>query len=127
MLENTLILPETDARLAAGLLTSAIDDLTVVLMIVFGKGPEAKQIVEWADQLCRKTRIADDFNLRHVVWIRDPSPASLRAVLDPIIGTGEAPLAIVLNFNDQVKDTLAAGAQVTPTDLELMFARGHQR
>ena len=51
MLRNTLILPESDARLAAKMLQEAIDRLDVILMMVFGKGDDVLQIVEWADQL----------------------------------------------------------------------------
>ena len=86
MLENTLILPETDARFAAELLAEAVEDLDVVLMLVFGKDETAKQIVRWADLLCSKTSVGPGTNLRKVVWIRDAGTA----VRLPVTGASEA-------------------------------------
>lgn len=124
MLRNTLILPETDASLAARNLKDAIDALDVILMLVFGKASQAQQIVEWADRLCEKTRTAGGATVRKVVWIRnDPVPAPIRNVLSGII-KGAPPLVAVLNFHDELRGTMAAGNTIDPVRLELLFLRG---
>jgi hypothetical protein len=132
MLRHTLILPETDARYAAQLLRDAIDALDTVLMLAFGKDDRAKQIVVWSDQLAAKTGAVSTmvgttmvFNPRHVVWIRDPEPASLRDVLTPILGT-KIPRAAVLNFFDRLKGRLEEQDTIDPIELEVLFAKGHQ-
>ena len=43
MLKNTLVLPDGDSKLAAKLLQEAIDDLDVVLMLIFGTDPPAEE------------------------------------------------------------------------------------
>lgn len=124
MLRNTLILPESDARLAASMLQDAIDRLDVILMIVFGKGDEVLQIVDWADQLCEKTRIGDAATIRHVVWVRDAQSTSVRNVLAPLVDLDELPRALVLNFHDQVRGTIAQGETARPLHLERLFLLG---
>jgi hypothetical protein len=126
MLKHTLILPDTNARLSARLLREAVDALDVILMLVFGKGPEAEQIVRWADQLCAKTETASGVNVRRVVWIRDASRRAVRDILDPLVGAGDLPSVAVLNFHDQLKGSIAPGESVNPIKLELLFAKGHE-
>jgi hypothetical protein len=132
MLRHTLILPETDVRYAARLFRDAIDALDTVLMLAFGKDDRSKQIVAWADRLADKTGAVATlvgttmvFNPRHVVWIRDPDPASLREVLTPILGP-ELPRVAVLNFHDVLKGRLEEQDTIDPVALELLFAKGHQ-
>ena len=123
MLRNTLILPESDARLAARKLDDAIDALDVILMLVFGKGAQAEQIVEWADGLCEKTRTAGGSTVRRVVWIRKPESASIQKVLRRVID-GDLPLVAVLNFHDELKGTMNSGDPIRPLTLERLFLRG---
>lgn len=124
MLENTLVLPETDARLAAKMFRDAVESLNHVLMLVFGKDETSQKIVEWADKLARKTRASATYNPRRVVWIRDDSPATLRKELDPILGVGVTPRVAMLNFHDRVAALLQAGDTIDPVELELAFAKG---
>lgn len=124
MLRNTLILPESDARLAAKLLRDAIEAVDTVLMLVFGKGPEIEQIVRWADLLCNKTRMTPTYNPRAVVWIRRPDVRSVRSVLDPIVGEGREPIVAVLDFYDNLRAELGAADTIKPLDLELAFLEG---
>lgn len=123
MLSNTLILPESDARLAKQLLRDAIDNLDVVLMLVIGKDGHAPQIVEWADKLARKTRTPDG-NLRRVVWIRDLSATSMKKTVREIVGD-PLPRVAVLNFFDSLKATLHDSDRIEPIELELAFLKGH--
>ncbi len=123
MLRNTLILPDKDARLAARMLKDAIDALDVILMLVFGKGAQAEQIVEWADRLCEKTRTAGGSTVRRVVWIRNPESESIRKVLSTVFDSGP-PLVAVLNFHDKLKGTMNAGDTIRPLTLERLFLRG---
>lgn len=124
MLRNTLIVPETDARLAAKLIREAIDALDVILMFVFGKDAHTQQTVEWADQLCNKTRISDTVNSRRVVWIRNPAPASVIAALNPILGGPPFPRVAVLNFYDRLMGTISEGEMIDPIQLEKLFLKG---
>jgi len=125
MIRNTLILPEGDAALAARLLQEAIDDLHVVTMLVFGRDRRSERIVRWADQLCEKTRIAERFNLRRVVWIRKPGVKPLRAILDPLLGAGSTPAVAVLDFHDRVRAVLENAGEIDPLALEKAFLEGH--
>lgn len=125
MLRNTLILPENDSVLAAKLLRTAIADLDVVLMIVCGQGDEVEQVVVWADQLCNKTRVNDNFNVRRVVWVLNPATDDIQAVLRPIVGE-KAPIVSVLNFHDKVVGSLSDIRKISPLRLELEFAKGHK-
>ena len=124
MLTRTLILPESDSRLAAHLLREAIDTLDVVLMLVLGKDDRAKQIVEWADKLAKKTATPDG-NLRAVVWIRDLSAASMRNAVEDLLGQ-PLPRIAVLNFFDRVKAKLTDADTIEPLELEMAFLKGHQ-
>ncbi len=126
MLKNTLIVPETDARLAARLVQEAIDTLDIVLMFVFGKDDQAKQTVEWADQLCNKTRISDTFNIRKVIWIRNAAPATLRTVLNSFLGDKPVPRVAALNFHDQLKGTIPEGGEIDPIKLEMLFVEAQK-
>jgi hypothetical protein len=124
MLKNTLIVPETDARLAAKLIQDAIDTLDIILLFVFGKDEPATQAVQWADRLCNKTQVSETFNLRKVVWIRDPAPASVHAVIDPIFGESPLPQVAVLNFHDRLMGTIPKGGKIDPLQLEKLFLKG---
>ena len=124
MWRNTLILPESNGRLAAEILAAAIHALDVVLMLVIGKGPEVEQIVGWADKLCRKTQTSDG-NLRKVVWIRDVSSRAVREQLEAVLGHGELPRVAVLNFFDSEMARLNDGDRMDPVALERAFALGH--
>ena len=124
MLKNTLILPE-DGALAGKYLSDAIADLDVILMMILGKDDKLTQIVEWADQLCNKTRVSDTFNARKVVWIRNPEQAEVGAILKPILGDKKAVVA-VLNFHDKLTGTLNDIDKINPLKLELEFAKGHK-
>ena len=125
MYKNTLILTESDAKLAAEMLRKAIDDLNVVLMLVIGKDAKTKQIVDWADKLADKGRITGDYNLRQVVWIRKPDVAPVREILDAILGEPRVVVA-VLNFHDKVVATLNESDTIDPLTLEGLFLKGHK-
>ena len=125
MYKNTLILTESDAKLAAEMLRKAIDDLNVVLMLVIGKDATTKQIVDWADKLADKGRITNDYNLRQVVWIRKPEVAPVREILDAILGE-RTPVVAVLNFHDQLASSLDATDLIEPLTLEGAFLKGHK-
>jgi hypothetical protein len=125
MLNNTLILPETDSRLAVQLLRDAIHKLDVVLMLVLGKDDRAHEIVQWADQLCVKTATPDG-NLRKVVWIRALSTATMTDALHGYLGDGPLPRVAVFNFFDEVKATLTEQDTIDPVTLELAFLKGHK-
>jgi hypothetical protein len=125
MLKNTLILPESDAKLAASLLWEAIESLDVVLMLVIGKDGDQEQVVRWADALCQKTRVNESINLRHVVWVRKPDVKPVRQILDPILGEGQRPIVAVLNFHDELRTTIGKTAKIRPLLLENAFAKGH--
>ncbi len=125
MLKNTLILPETDARLAADLLEDAVATLDVVLMLVLGKTDREAEIVKAADQLCNKTQTADG-NLRQVIWIRRLDTVSMRDALGALLGPGGLPNVAVLNFHDEVKARISSTDDVRPLNLELAFVKGHQ-
>jgi hypothetical protein len=130
MLRHTLILPESDAKLAGEMLRDALDDLDVVLMLVIGKGTDAaevariEQIVDWADRLCNKTQIDATTNLRRVVWVRKPEVAPVKKILDPLLGAAP-PLIAVLNFHDEVRGKLTLGQKISPLTMEVEFAKGH--
>jgi hypothetical protein len=126
MLENTLILPETDARLAAQLFRDSVESLNHVLLLVFGKDERSRQLVEWADKLARKTRVSGTFNPRRVVWIRDDSSATLRKELDPILGVDVTPRVAMLNFHDKLEVVLNEGDVIDPVALEKAFAKGEK-
>lgn len=125
MLKNTLILPENDGPLAARLLAAAIADLDVVLMLVFGKDASVEQVVEWADQLCNKTRVSETYNVRRVVWIMNPAANEIQEILKPLLGAKE-PVVAVLNFHDKVAGSFQDISKVNPLRLELEFAKGHK-
>jgi len=125
MLKNTLILPRDDDQLAAYLLGHAINDLTVVLMLVIDPQRKAQQIVEWADLLCEKTRTGSG-NMRRVVWIMDPATPKIREILAHILGAGNQPFVAVLNFYDQVKAGLGYNDHIDPIVLEKAFLAGHR-
>jgi hypothetical protein len=125
MLKNTLILPTDDPDLAARLLRQAIDDLDVILMLVFGTGADVEQIVAWADQLCNKSNFGIG-NFRRVVWIPDLGQP-VRDVLAPIFtaaGVGALPRVAVLNFHDVLKATLTDQDPIGPIVLEKAFLQG---
>lgn len=126
MLKNTLIVPETDAVLAAQMIQDAIEALDVILMFIFGTSGEAKKAVEWSDKLCEKTRVSETRNMRKVVWVRDPEQKPIRKILDPIIGKGKTPLVVVLNFYDKKKGEIPAGGKINPLALEALFLKGHE-
>ncbi len=127
MLSNTLILPESDARLAVRLLADAIDDLDVVLMLIFGRDERAERIVHWADQLANKTKIGDTHNLRHVIWVRRDDSVLLGEKLAEIVGPGDLPSVAVLDFHDKLRHRIEPDAPVDPLTLELAFLEGHRR
>jgi hypothetical protein len=121
MLKNTLILPTDDDAQAAKLLRDAINDLDVILMLVFGTGATIDQIVTWADQLCNKTNVGGVM-VRRVVWVK-AAGAAVGQVLTPIVG-GAPPMVAVLGFHDDVKATIATGGAVDPVILEQAFLQG---
>ena len=125
MLKNTLILPENDGVLAAKLLQEAIDDLDVVLMLVFGKDERIQTVVEWADKLCNKTRIDETYNVRHVVWIMNPKQKEVTGILKPILGD-KSPIIAVLNFHDKLSGSIDDSAKINPLKLAIEFAKGHK-
>lgn len=124
MLGNTLILPESDARLAVRLLRDAVDALDVVLMLVFGKDDRATQVATWCDRLCNKTATPDG-NLRHVVWIRDTSTTTVESAVAELIGDEPFPRAAVLNFFDEHRGSLTDDDRIDPIELEKLFLKGH--
>lgn len=119
---NTLVLPSDDDQLAGQLLSDAINNLEVILMLILG-GTERKQLVDWADQLCNKAKAPDGSNSRHVVWILNPDLPSVRAILDPIFG-GASPVVAVLNFYDVMKECITDAADLDPIALEKAFVKG---
>jgi hypothetical protein len=124
MLRHTLILPEKDAALAARLLQEAIDDLSIIPMIVLGKGPRTEQVVRWADQLCARSETPDGECFRRVVWIRDPSPKAIQDVMKLWEDFNTDAKLMVLNFHQQVKVALSNLANVDPIALEAAFLKG---
>ena len=126
MLRNTLILPESDARLAARLLQEAVDALDLVLMLVVGKDEESVKAVEWADRLSMRTLLPDGRNPRKVVWVRDVSSATLEGALRGLLGEGDLPRIFVLNFHDVVQGKVGVGERFNPLALELLFLRAQQ-
>ncbi len=125
MLKNTLILPDGDAKLAGRMLQDAIDDLDVVLMLIFGTADPAEKVVKWADKLCDKGRFAEDKSLRRAVWIRKPGVKPVTDVLKKILPDAP-PFVAVLNFHDEVKATLNREDKITPILLEKAFLKGFQ-
>jgi hypothetical protein len=121
MLRNTLILPSDDA-IAGKLLSDAITDLNVILMLVLGANG-TDQIVGWADQLCEKTRLSDGTNARHVVWVQNPDMQSVHNILAPILGEA-TPIVAVLNFYDKLMASLNDISEIDPIALELAFVDG---
>jgi hypothetical protein len=121
VLRNTLILPPDDAT-AAKLLSEAISDLNVILMLVLGVNG-TDQVVGWADQLCEKTKLSDGTNARHVVWVQNPDLPSVRTILSPILGS-TIPIVAVLNFYDKLMATLDDISEIDPIALELAFVDG---
>jgi len=126
MLKNTLILPGDDGQ-AAQLLREAINDLSVILMIIVG--PQ-KQWVDWADQLADKgsgNGVSGSF--RHVVWIQAQPGAQLSAVLQALTPPQQVqvPSIVVLNFHDVVCDSIGPNdqASVDPMRLEEAFLKGN--
>lgn len=124
MLKYTLILPDGDAELAGRLLRDSIDDLDVVLMLVFGTDGPAEQVVEWADKLCNKGVYAEGKSRRHAVWVRKPGVKPVREVLQKIF-PGELPFVAVLNFYDEVRATLQRADKIDPIVLERAFLKGY--
>jgi hypothetical protein len=125
MLKNTLILPTVNPELAARLLRQAIDDLDVILMLVFGVGADVEQIVAWADQLCNKSNFGMG-NFRRVVWIPELGQP-VREILAPIFSAASVealPLVAVLNFHDVLKATLSGQDTIGPIVLEKAFLQG---
>lgn len=120
MLRNTLILPADDDALAARLLRDAIDDLDVVLLLVFGDDAVAQRCVGFGDQLANRTTGA--YNLRRVVWVRTLGP-EVSALLAPSL-VGALPRAAVLDFHDRVCEMLPDERAVDPVALELAFLTG---
>jgi len=125
MLKYTLILPDADEQLAAKLLRAAIDDLNVVLMLVFGQGEKAEQVIAWADQLCAKFENVEGQSFRRVVWNRHPEMPAVRNILDPIL-SGAMPFVAVLNFFNRLKAILNFDEEIDPIALEIAFMKGHQ-
>ena len=121
MLKNTLILPTDDDAQAANLLRDAINDLDVILMLVFGAGANVEQIVTWADQLCNKTNVGGVM-IRRVVWVKTIGTA-VGQVVSPIVG-GTLPAVAVLGFHDDLKSSLATGGRIDPIELEKAFLQG---
>jgi hypothetical protein len=132
VLRNTLILPADNVRLAAQLLHDAIGDLDVVLMLIFGTGPDVTQIVVFADQLANKTRMDVGGNLRRVVWIADAAALEGTGEFPQLFADirakarGALPLAAVLNFHDKVMAAIAVDQLADPIKLELLFLEGHK-
>lgn len=125
MLKNTLILPDNAGPLAGRLLSAAIADLDVVLMLVFGKGTKIEQIVNWADQLCNKTRVSETSNMRRVVWVMNSDLDEVQTIVKPLLGA-KKPIVAVLNFYDKLSGTLDDVNAINPLKLELEFAKGHK-
>jgi hypothetical protein len=125
MLKHTLILPESDTRLAVELLDNAVNALDIVLMLVLGKSDREREIVHTADKLCDKTQAAEG-NSRKVVWIRRLDTVSMEDALTQLLGPAPFPEVAVLNFHDEVKKKLTTNDSVTPLQLERAFLKGHQ-
>jgi len=126
MLRNTLVLPENDPQWSAGSLRAAIDELTVILMLVFGTDSRAQQAVTWADMLAERGRLPNGQNIRHVVWVRNPGEPLLRNILDPMLSGRRDLTAAVLNFHDELRAAVAASDPLTPITLESAFLKGQQ-
>lgn len=122
MLKNTLILPSNDDALAGQLLKDAIADLDVILMLVLGGG-EVHQFVDWADQLCEKTKLSNGYNVRHVVWVQNPQLPLVQSTLLPLLVT-IAPVVAVLNFYDKLMATIDDPNDIDPLALEEAFLKG---
>ena len=122
MLKNTLILPDNNDALAGKLLTDAIANLNVILMLVLGDS-DLQQIVDWADQLCEKTKLSNGANVRHVVWVQNPQLPSVKIILSPILGA-TLPVVAVLNFYDKLMATLDDPSEIDPIELEEAFLKG---
>jgi len=121
MLKHTLILPTGDPNLAARLLREAVEDLTVVPMLIFGQGPEAEQCVNWADQLASRTT-GESF--RRVVWIRESPSQGVAAVLSTLKGLSPTAVLAVVNFHQNVKAQFTSWAGLGPIELEAAFMKG---
>ena len=94
-------------------------------MFVFGKSPDAKKAVEWADMLCEGARTSATRTIRKVVWVRNPEPAAVKEVLNQIIETESMPLAAILNFHDENKGEIKVNDELDPLILEELFLKGH--
>lgn len=121
MLKRTLILPIDTPDLAAKYLQSAIDDLAVVPMLVFGQGETVERVVDWADQLASR---GGDASGRRVVWIRDRTPAPIAAALGTLKGLGANAQVAVVNFHQEVKQQFDDLTKVSPLELEGAFLAG---
>lgn len=121
MLKHTLILPAGDSKLAARLLREALEDLAVVPMLIFGKGPEAEQRVKWADQLASRTT-GESF--RRVIWIRENPPQAVAAVLGTLKGLSPTAVLAVVNFHQDVKAEFTSWSGLGPIELEAAFMKG---
>jgi hypothetical protein len=125
MLKNTLILPVDDPVLAQRLLEEAIDDLDLVLMLIFGKGEAIERIVGWADKLCNKGSFGTGLSFRRALWIRDPDAPAVHEALERV-ALENPPVVAVLNFHDKVRARLESADGVSPTILEQAFLRGFE-
>jgi hypothetical protein len=122
MLKFTLILPADDGQ-ALQLLREAINDLSVILMIIVGP---VEQWVRWADALAAKgTGNGLTNSFRRVVWSQQPGPQVLGA-LRALNGGQEpsTPYVIVLNFHDKLVARLQP-VEVSPLNLEEAFLKGN--
>ena len=124
MLRYTLVLPESDPTFSAQALKDAIADLGVILMLVLGATPKAKQTVDIADALCEGSGTGG-FRKRRVVWVRDPSAPSIQKILKPILGE-PFPFVAVLNFSDVLKKALGPKDPIDEIELEIAFLEGYQ-
>ena len=126
MLRHTLVLPESDARLAAKMLQQAIEALDVVLLLIFGKDDDAERAVQWADQLAARTQVEGGQNLRRVVWLRDTGSVAQQQVLGSVQLAEPLPRMAILNFHDRVRGRIEKGQNFDPLKIELLFLSGQQ-
>ena len=108
-LEKTTILPADDPQLSVKMFRHLIDEEPLVLLVVFGKGPEPEAFVQRADRLA-----GGEGEPRRVVWAREPE--HVRPVLSTLKGDSTQlnqlqSLKIrgfALSFSDTIRDVIAA-------------------
>jgi hypothetical protein len=126
MYRNTLVLPEGDPQWSADSLRAAIENLTVILMLVFGVDTRAQQAIRWADMLAERGRLPNGQNMRHVVWVRNPGEKLLQPILTPILSNQSDVSVVVLNFHDQPRAYIKVSDPLTPIALEAAFLDGQK-